>query len=1113
MGIMESPTRVSKTSSKTTPIKDMKSCVKGETLNLLPMPAGTVVGGRHIQWSSCTEQRVVAIRNDVYLIGLNKIHKEIYDRIRKESLSVRQDTTNFSIAEVAFLVTTKDKSLQPLTTKKSLLLSFPVQVDGLEYYDYQNVKQNIALKTIAMDDLKQSMLLCKTDRLQSIGQSDELKLDCAQREIEKIAKQCKNMSQQIDKQIHKEYCKFLQTFHCSGMDAMAFRVMGESTENKSPPVSKVNYTQGNQRQPAEHSEKFLYYYLLKGGGLEKIIQSFSKKIEDVATIQFIHRIHIFMHSTREMCSTCLPISYGIDSQLKKKLNQLFEENSYPRNENLDVLIDISADFQRQKPGRKSKTAVKNQASSPTDQRRENNIEHLNDVSISDLIADNIKFNRVANRNIVRKKKVREIITEDYTEKQKRLLNEDNQKQHSEILNTTSRVKARVHEYTVFASGGDDKMGLDKRNDRLKAIKEAQEDSRRYWENTERKAAIGIQRIVRDYLVRKHSKFTKAVTEQKVYSNNANLMLRKNQFCNVEAPKQVFAVEGEAADILKKVLRNVTLKPFRDTIFTAYNLKEEDLKSEFQNERLLPDFIAAVKVRRTTSQTSIKDDECEIIDICCELVAKKIVDAICEKVYKHPAIDSAYCFGEYYKLNSIQRCECVCYDLIAAIKAQIFVQSTDIVNSRKFATPSRSETENTTEAPFLDIDVSGDGACLFHAIALGLQLNENAELSSRDLRNVAASHLEHNREPHTESIKAQIITLFYQNHELPDNDPRKNQFPGIPDTFKTKLINAVQEGLEAEQNYANSEEGVNDYINHMFNPTAWGGEIELGVLADLLHLQFLIYDGKEAIEPRHPFIGSPEAPKVHLLFDGDHYGLRIPKASFDFEDIPKTASSEVVPSEESSHEFSGNDYIRFSMEAYTSDAFVNSICGRLSDVTQNYNQLFVKLQEWEVFMLLRVKRIKNRMIALIALDNAVKDCMIQAVAEVLADEMKEYINLEFESLYTEENLPSEKEIIAAIKNNIEQDKRDISIILQEHDPYNSPPCSENEWFYNIFECIRNSRKNQGAVQNEEVLNSASDDVKPLDPNFESASDSVESLNFNHFQIESIDDLPDISQLHC
>ena len=232
---------------------------------------------------------------------------------------------------------------------------------------------------------------------------------------------------------------------------------------------------------------------------------------------------------------------------------------------------------------------------------------------------------------------------------------------------------------------------------------------------------------------------------------------------------------------------------------------------------------------------------------------------------------------------------------------------DIVNPRKFAMPPRNETDNTEESPFLDIDVPGDGACLFQAIALGLQLNENAKLSSQDLRNVAASHLEYNHELHAANIKAQLTNLFYQNRELPHDDPRKNQFPGIPGAFKIKLINAVKEGIEAEQRYANSEEGINDYVHHMFDPTAWGGDIELGVLADLLHLQFLIYDGTEAIEPLRPFIGANEAPKVHLLFNDNHYGLRIPIASYDFEDVPKKASNKVNPSEESCHKFSRTDY--------------------------------------------------------------------------------------------------------------------------------------------------------------------------------------------------------------
>ena len=229
---------------------------------------------------------------------------------------------------------------------------------------------------------------------------------------------------------------------------------------------------------------------------------------------------------------------------------------------------------------------------------------------------------------------------------------------------------------------------------------------------------------------------------------------------------------------------------------------------------------------------------------------------------------------------------------------------DIVNSEKFAKPKREKINNAKESPFLDIDVSRDGACLFHAIALGLQLNENAELSPLELRSAAASHLQNNCELHAGRITAQLTDLFNQNRTIQDPD---NRFHGIPVSFKTKLEEKLSAGLKTEQNYVNSEEGINDYINHMFNPTTWGGEIELGVLAKLLQLQFLIYDGKEAIEPRRPFIGADEAPKIHLLFEDNHYGLRIPKESFCCENSPKTAKNKLGTFTEICQEFSRTDY--------------------------------------------------------------------------------------------------------------------------------------------------------------------------------------------------------------
>ena len=252
----------------------------------------------------------------------------------------------------------------------------------------------------------------------------------------------------------------------------------------------------------------------------------------------------------------------------------------------------------------------------------------------------------------------------------------------------------------------------------------------------------------------------------------------------------------------------------------------------------------------------------------------------------------------------------------AFASRIRSQLNNIVNSKQFATSERNTIKNTEESPFLDIDVFGDGACLFHAIALGCRLNVNSEISHQELRNVATSYLNYNRELYAEKITAQIIDFFNQNRTIQNPD---NRFCGIPDVFKTKLEEKLSAGSEAEQSYANSEEGIGDYINHMFNPATWGGEIELGVLAKLLQLQFLIYDGKEAIEPRRPFIGADEAPKVHLLFDGSHYGLRILKAPLDCDNSSKTSGNKLDASKETDCEFSRTDDVFAQAKAENNEA--------------------------------------------------------------------------------------------------------------------------------------------------------------------------------------------------
>ena len=200
------------------------------------------------------------------------------------------------------------------------------------------------------------------------------------------------------------------------------------------------------------------------------------------------------------------------------------------------------------------------------------------------------------------------------------------------------------------------------------------------------------------------------------------------------------------------------------------------------------------------------------------------------------------------------------------------ETLEIENPGNFMKTDSIEINSEENPSFLDIDVSRDGACLFHAISLGLELNVNSKFFPKELRDQAAAHIAENSESHSESIKVQIQDLFDQNREFLGKSD--DLFHGIPDAFKTKLNRALKAGPDAEKTYIDFE-GVNDYIEHMFDLTAWGGEIELGVLAELLKVELLVYNDPSAIQPLH-YVGKDGNQQIHLLHTGGHYKLRIPK---------------------------------------------------------------------------------------------------------------------------------------------------------------------------------------------------------------------------------------------
>ena len=178
--------------------------------------------------------------------------------------------------------------------------------------------------------------------------------------------------------------------------------------------------------------------------------------------------------------------------------------------------------------------------------------------------------------------------------------------------------------------------------------------------------------------------------------------------------------------------------------------------------------------------------------------------------------------------------------------------------------------------FQDQDVLPDGACLFRAIYLGYQTDTHeafSEQGSETVRSLSVLWMKSNRNEYAEKIKAQISALLASNREFLEHPD--NLLLGTHGEFKAKLIQVLQQGEEAEEAYVNSDECVDDYITHMSNHTSWGGGIELGIVANVLNVQLIVYDDPDAVKPFQK-IGDPKAAKIYLLLTGGHYKLRIPK---------------------------------------------------------------------------------------------------------------------------------------------------------------------------------------------------------------------------------------------
>ena len=216
--------------------------------------------------------------------------------------------------------------------------------------------------------------------------------------------------------------------------------------------------------------------------------------------------------------------------------------------------------------------------------------------------------------------------------------------------------------------------------------------------------------------------------------------------------------------------------------------------------------------------------------------------------------------------------------LESLEKPLFEEKED-KGSNKFTMNTCNGTGEIEHKPqFLDENVAGDGACVFHAVALGFKkLNINAGLSHQNLRNQTVAYIRKNSSSYSEKIKNQIEDFLREHHDAQELCRDFNDsFPGIRNPLRRQLI-AILKGEVSMADYIKDEKCVNDYIAHICEPTAWGGEVELGVLAKLFKIQIIVY---KAPNETTPCIDIREFKKhtIYLLHTGDHYMLRVPKSS-------------------------------------------------------------------------------------------------------------------------------------------------------------------------------------------------------------------------------------------
>jgi hypothetical protein len=171
----------------------------------------------------------------------------------------------------------------------------------------------------------------------------------------------------------------------------------------------------------------------------------------------------------------------------------------------------------------------------------------------------------------------------------------------------------------------------------------------------------------------------------------------------------------------------------------------------------------------------------------------------------------------------------------------------------------------------------DGNCMYNAIRNGLsRLPEaytgNREVTLNDLRAEVADEIEGNFQFYVEDLEAQLLANIIEGDVVGFNTQVGNIIFTLNNLYLTLLHDGYTVG-QAQEAIANQieQENLAELYRHMIRENgAWGGNVELGIVAERLGVQIHVHrrDGQYA-----PLINeNHDLPIIHLDYNGGHYNL-------------------------------------------------------------------------------------------------------------------------------------------------------------------------------------------------------------------------------------------------